>query len=126
MRNFFKALTICIFSILICFSASANELNAPAVDIYVMVFDTETFYKSPAVVEVKIESHTIHCEVDTCPAEDIRLPGEAFSKKGDFLGMRMVTVKKGYLTDPKNKDKWSYDHPNHKQIRGNNFEIWDV
>lgn len=118
MKNLLK-LTILI---LLVFGTTSFAGNSPWTKVWVKVKHFDSF-EFNGVVLVELEKNTIDCTPNVCPNEDLTVIGEGYDVRGDYMGLHVVKIKKGYLNNEKH---WSYDRPKTKPKRANNLWIWEI
>lgn len=96
--------------------------NAPGFKLYVIINHNDDMHPQCFVV-LELKPNSIHCEADNCPGEDIRMLGEGYDAKGNYVGLHWVILKKGYINDDKH---WKINAPKTKPKRGNNLWIWET
>lgn len=111
-----------IFLLLLVFSTASFAGNSPWTKVWVAVPHSENF-EFTGIVLIELEENSINCTTETCPDEDITLVGDGYDRRGNWMGLHVIKVKKGYLNDDRN---WSFDKPKIKPKEANNLWIWEV
>ena len=83
------------------------------------------FYEPPSTVIAHIPKHSLEGDFQNCPAEDTKVVGQGRTgvMLEQFLGMRIVTLKKGKLNDSKN---FTTKSPKKMKVPANNINTWHV
>ena len=117
-----KLFSLLIFILVLFFSpisiAQINN-NWPSQDIWAFIqHDADPWGKHPKMtVFVHIPKDSLSCDEHNCPAEDVKVIGEA-TYGNTSLGWHVITIKKGtfnnpksyFLNPPKNKPKFKPDN----------------
>lgn len=93
-------------------------------DVWVYI-NNSGFLIQPAVVVVHIPKHSLRGNLENCPIKDTKVVGEGRTGPGldIFAGMRVVTLQKGKLNDPKN---YTTRAPKRTEVPADNMNTWHV
>ena len=91
-------------------------------DVWVYIKKSDAFEPTCMVV-VHIPKHSLQGDFQNCPAQDTRRVGQGRYGMSTFAGMKVVTIPKGHLNNPKN---YTTRAPRPIKIPADNTKTWHV
>lgn len=131
MKKLALALLLVVLTVFGCAASTASgvatsppAVTSPCLDIDVWVYlkKTEAFEPTCMVV-VHVPKHSLQGDFNNCPAADTKVVGQGRLGFQTFAGMKVVTIPKGHLNNPKN---YTTKAPRSIKIPADNVRTWHV